>query len=207
MMSNALKRFLDIAGALVGIVLLSPVWLIIILWIWLDSGRPVFFLQQRLGKRGRPFSMYKFRSMVLNAEGMNEGLFSYEGDKRITTPGRYIRAMSLDELPQLINILTGEMSIVGPRPPVTYELGNYADFDARLKSRFVVKPGLTGLAQISGRNALTWDQKIEYDLEYISRFRKYGIREDIRIIFLTFGTVLLMRNTIEQRPEGEEKPN
>ncbi len=206
-MKNALKRFIDISGALVGIVLLSPVWLIIILWIWLDSGRPVFFLQQRLGKHGRPFSMYKFRSMVVNAESMGEGLFSYEDDKRITTPGRYIRAMSLDELPQLINILMGEMSIVGPRPPVTYELGNYADFDARLKGRFVVKPGLTGLAQISGRNALTWDQKIEYDLKYIARFRKYGILEDIRIIFATIGIVVLMRNTIEQRPEGEEKQN
>lgn len=206
-MKNALKRFIDISGALVGIVLLSPVWLIIILWIWLDSGRPVFFLQQRLGKHGRPFSMYKFRSMVVNAESMGEGLFSYEDDKRITTPGRYIRAMSLDELPQLINILMGEMSIVGPRPPVTYELGNYADFDARLKGRFVVKPGLTGLAQISGRNALTWDQKIEYDLRYIARFQKYGILEDIRIIFATIGIVVLMRNTIEQRPEGEEKQN
>jgi lipopolysaccharide/colanic/teichoic acid biosynthesis glycosyltransferase len=206
-MKNALKRFIDISGALVGIVLLSPVWLIIILWIWLDSGRPVFFLQQRLGKHGRPFSMYKFRSMVVNAESMGEGLFSYEDDKRITTPGRYIRAMSLDELPQLINILMGEMSIVGPRPPVTYELGNYADFDARLKGRFVVKPGLTGLAQISGRNALTWDQKIEYDLRYIARFQKYGILEDIRIIFSTIGIVVLMRNTIEQRPEGEEKQN
>jgi lipopolysaccharide/colanic/teichoic acid biosynthesis glycosyltransferase len=206
-MKNALKRFIDISGALVGIVLLSPVWLIIILWIWLDSGRPVFFLQQRLGKHGRPFSMYKFRSMVVNAESMGEGLFSYEDDKRITTPGRYIRAMSLDELPQLINILMGEMSIVGPRPPVTYELGDYADFDARLKGRFVVKPGLTGLAQISGRNALTWDQKIEYDLRYIARFQKYGILEDIRIIFATIGIVVLMRNTIEQRPEGEEKQN
>lgn len=206
-MKNALKRFIDISGALVGIVLLSPVWLIIILWIWLDSGRPIFFLQQRLGKHGRPFSMYKFRSMVVNAESMGEGLFSYEDDKRITTPGRYIRAMSLDELPQLINILMGEMSIVGPRPPVTYELGNYADFDARLKGRFVVKPGLTGLAQISGRNALTWDQKIEYDLRYIARFQKCGILEDIRIIFATIGIVVLMRNTIEQRPEGEEKQN
>lgn len=204
-MKHALKRPIDIVGALIGIVLLSPIWLVILLWTWVDSGRPVFFLQQRLGKDGRPFLMYKFRSMVVNAENMEEGLFSYEGDKRITLPGRYIRATSLDELPQLINILKGDMSMVGPRPPVVYELGNYADFNARLKRRFVVRPGLTGLAQVSGRNALTWDQKTEYDLKYIDRFQKYGIWEDLRIIFLTFRIVASMRNTIEPRVDGEDQ--
>ena len=197
-----LKRLFDIVGSLAGILILSPLLLGIALWIWLDSGRPVFFLQQRLGKGGRMFWMYKFRSMVVNAESMGDGLCSYEGDRRITVPGRYIRAASLDELPQLFNIFKGDMSIVGPRPPVTYELGNYADFDDRLKSRFVVKPGLTGLAQISGRNALNWDEKIEYDLRYIDRFRKYGLLEDLRIVIATIGVVLSMRNTVEGRPQG-----
>lgn len=195
------KRLLDIIGSLAGIILLSPLLIGITIWILLDSGWPVFFLQQRLGRNGRVFWMYKFRSMVVNAEQMGDGLCSFEGDRRITTPGRYIRAASMDELPQLLNIFIGDMSIVGPRPPVTYELGDYADFDARLKSRFVVKPGLTGLAQISGRNSLEWDQKIEYDLRYIELYRKYGVLEDLRIIFLTVGVVFSMRNTVEARPK------
>lgn len=202
-MNAILKRLFDIMGASLGIVLLSPVLLAIALWIMIDSGRPIFYVQDRLGKNGRVFSMFKFRSMVVNAERMEEGLFSYEDDKRISLPGKYIRAASLDELPQLFNILKGDMAIVGPRPPVTYELGNYADFDDRLKGRFVMKPGLTGLAQVSGRNALNWDQKISYDLEYIERFKKYGILEDIRIIALTPWTVLSMRNTIEKRPDQD----
>lgn len=205
-MTRILKRTLDIIGALIGITILSPLLLAIALWIWLDSGRPLFFAQQRLGKDGRLFRMYKFRSMVVNAESMDEGLFSYTDDKRITLPGKYIRFVSLDEMPQLINVIKGDMSLVGPRPPVSYELGNYEDFDARLKGRFVVKPGITGLAQVSGRNALSWDQKIEYDLQYIERVKKYGILEDFRILFLTVGVVASMKNTIEGRPlkDGHE---
>jgi lipopolysaccharide/colanic/teichoic acid biosynthesis glycosyltransferase len=205
-MTRILKRTLDIIGALIGITILSPLLLAIALWIWLDSGRPLFFAQQRLGKDGRLFWMYKFRSMVINAESMDEGLFSYTDDKRITLPGKYIRFVSLDEMPQLINVIKGDMSLVGPRPPVSYELGNYEDFDARLKGRFVVNPGITGLAQVSGRNALSWDQKIEYDLQYIERVKKYGILEDFRILLLTVGVVASMKNTIEGRPlkDGHE---
>ena len=204
-MKHTQKRLLDVIGASVGIMVLSPLLLGIALWIVIDSGWPVFYVQDRLGKKGRAFSMYKFRSMVVNAEQMEEGLFSYEDDMRITMAGRYIRAASLDELPQLFNILKGDMSLVGPRPAVTYELGNYADFDDRLKGRFVMKPGLTGLAQISGRNALNWEQKIEYDLQYIERFNRYGILEDLRIILTTPTVVLSMRDTVEKRPEGAGK--
>ncbi|MHA6643019.1 sugar transferase [Mesorhizobium sp. A623] len=204
-MRHTLKRLFDIVGALVGIVLLSPVLLGIALWIVIDSGWPIFYLGDRLGKNGRVFRMYKFRSMVVNAEHMEEGLFSYEGDRRITQPGRYIRATSLDELPQLFNILKGDMSFVGPRPAVIDELGSYADFNDRLKRRFVMNPGLTGLAQISGRNSLNWDQKIEYDLQYIDRFNKYGILEDLRIILVTPTVVMSMRDTVEKRPEDDGK--
>lgn len=205
-MTNVIKRAMDIVGALVGLTVASPLICVIAVWIRLDSKGPIFFVQKRLGKDGRPFSMYKFRTMVQNAESMSEGLFSYSDDARITTPGKYVRPASLDELPQLINVLKGDMSIVGPRPPVTYELGNYEDFDATLRSRFVVKPGITGLAQVTGRNAFNWDEKIVYDLKYIERFRKYGILEDFRILLLTFGVVLSMTNTIESRPEdGREK--
>lgn len=199
-MNYALKRLLDILGSVVGIIVLSPLLLIVALWILIDSGRPIFYLQDRLGINGRVFRMYKFRSMVVNAEQMQEGLFSYADDPRITAPGRFIRAASFDELPQLFNILRGDMSLVGPRPAVTYELGNYADFDEQLRGRFVMRPGLTGLAQISGRNALDWNQKIAYDLQYIERFKKYGILEDLRIIALTPAMVLSMRDTIEKHP-------
>jgi lipopolysaccharide/colanic/teichoic acid biosynthesis glycosyltransferase len=202
-MNYALKRLLDILGSLAGIIVLSPFLLIVALWILIDSGRPVFYLQDRLGTNGRVFRMYKFRSMVVNAEQMKEGLFSYADDPRISAPGKLIRAASFDELPQLFNILKGDMSLVGPRPAVTYELGNYTDFDDRLKGRFVMRPGLTGLAQISGRNALSWDQKIEFDLQYIERFKKYGILEDLRIIALTPAMVLSMRDTIEKHPDGK----
>ncbi|UYO44336.1 sugar transferase [Rhodopseudomonas palustris] len=206
-MMQILKRLLDIFGATIGLLLSTPILLGVALWIWLDSGRPVFFKQERLGRNGRTFTMLKFRSMVVNAEAMEEGLFSYADDRRITVPGKYIRATSLDELPQLFNILKGDMSIVGPRPPVVYELGSYPDFDERLKGRFIVKPGLTGLAQVLGRNALNWEQKIALDLQYIERFKNYGILEDIRIIFLTIGIVISMRNTIERRPESHINEN
>lgn len=204
-MTNVIKRLVDIVVALIGLIVASPLICVIAIWIKLDSKGPVLFVQKRLGKDGRPFPMYKFRTMVQNAENMSEGLFSYSDDKRITGPGKCIRPASLDELPQLINVLKGDMSIVGPRPPVTYELGNYEDFDATLRSRFVVKPGITGLAQVTGRNALNWDEKIVFDLKYIERFRKYGILEDFRILLLTIGVVFSMSNTIESRPE--DRPN
>lgn len=202
-MKYALKRLLDVVGSLVGIVILAPILLLVGLWILIDSGWPIFYLQDRLGTDGRVFRMYKFRSMVVNAEQMKEGLFSYADDPRITAPGRFIRAASFDELPQLFNILKGDMSLVGPRPAVTYELGNYDEFDDHLKGRFVMPPGLTGLAQISGRNSLSWEEKIAYDLRYIERFKKYGILEDLRIIALTPAMVLSMRDTIEKHPDDK----
>lgn len=197
MFNRVLKRAIDVVGATCALIVLSPVFVAIGVWIWADSGFPVFFRQDRLGRNGRVFSMYKFRSMIVGAEQQEEGLFTYDGDRRITSPGRFIRALSLDELPQFINVLRGEMSLVGPRPAVTYELGNYADFDERLKRRFSLKPGLTGQAQISGRNALNWDQKIEHDLRYIDRFERYGVVEDIRIMAVTPWVVLSMRDTNE----------
>lgn len=198
---NVIKRALDIFAAVAGLIFVAPLMVAIAIWIKLDSRGPILFVQKRLGKDGRPFAMYKFRTMVENAESMSEGLFSYSDDRRITRPGNFIRPASLDELPQLLNILKGDMSVVGPRPPVTYELGNYEDFDATLRRRFTVKPGVTGLAQVTGRNALNWDQKIVYDLKYIERFKKYGVLEDFRILLLTIRVVLSMRNTIENRPK------
>jgi lipopolysaccharide/colanic/teichoic acid biosynthesis glycosyltransferase len=198
-MQNCLKRVFDLAVALVACLLLAPVLLVIAGLIKLDSRGPVFFVQKRLGLRGGVFPMFKFRTMVQDAEKMGTGLFSYENDPRITRVGRFLRQTSLDELPQLLNVIRGEMSIVGPRPPVTYELGDYAGFSEALKFRFTVKPGITGLAQVSGRNNLDWDRKVVYDTEYIRKFRTYGVAYDCYIILRTIRVVLSMRDVVEKQ--------
>jgi lipopolysaccharide/colanic/teichoic acid biosynthesis glycosyltransferase len=129
--------------------------------------------------------MMKFRSMVQNAEKQGTGLFNYEDDPRVTRSGRFLRDHSLDELPQLINILKGDMSIVGPRPCVVYELGDYATLNKRYKKRFEVIAGLTGYAQIQGRNELDWDVKVDFDNQYIDLYKKWGVALDVYIILKT----------------------
>jgi len=151
--NNILKRFGDILLSLLALVVLSPVMLVCAIWVKLDSNGPVIFRQDRLTKNGKVFKMMKFRSMVQDAEKQGTGLFNYEDDPRVTRSGRFLRDHSLDELPQLINILKGDMSIVGPRPCVVYELGDYATLNKRYKKRFEVIAGLTGYAQIQGRNS------------------------------------------------------
>jgi lipopolysaccharide/colanic/teichoic acid biosynthesis glycosyltransferase len=193
-----LKRTLDLAIALSVAVLVSPLLLVIALLVKLDSKGPVLFVQDRLGLAGSVFQMYKFRTMVRNAEQMGTGLFSYEDDPRVTRVGRILRQTSLDELPQVVNVIKGDMSIVGPRPPVTYELGNYADFPRELKHRFTVKPGITGLAQLSGRNDLDWDGKLVFDTKYIRKYNSYGVAYDLYLIVRTVWVVLSMRNVIEK---------
>jgi len=150
-----LKRIIDIIGSLVGLVILSPVFLVIALFIKMDSPGPVFFVQDRLGLRGRTFRIIKFRTMVVNAENIGDGLrVKSERDPRITKVGRILRATSLDELPQLINVLKGDMSLVGPRPPATYHpYDGYAKYPEWAKKRFEMRPGITGLAQVRLRNS------------------------------------------------------
>lgn len=193
------KRILDIACAICALILFSPLFLIIAIAIKATSSGPVFFIQDRLGKDCGVFRMFKFRTMVENAEKMGTGLFSYADDDRITKVGHILRKSSLDELPQFINVFLGTMSIVGPRPPVTYELGNIEDFTPEMKIRFKVKPGITGLAQISGRNDLDWDQKIKHDNLYVEKFQKWGALYDLGILFKTVWVVLSFKNTIEER--------
>jgi len=190
LLHTIIKRIFDILFSLFGLIIFSPFFLIIGLIIKFDSKGPVFFKQGRLGKNGKDFKMYKFRSMVENAEFSGTGLFNYSDDPRVTKVGKVLRNYSLDELPQIINIFKGDMSCVGPRPPVSYELGKYENFDKKLKKRFIVKPGVTGYAQINGRNELSWDEKIEFDLQYISDFNRCGILLDIKIIFITIIKVL-----------------
>lgn len=178
--------------------------LIIAIAIKLDSKGSALFKQERLTKNGKVFTMYKFRTMIENAEKMGTGLFNYANDFRVTRVGKFLRKSSLDELPQLFNILKGDMSIVGPRPPVTYELGKYEELSDEYKRRFTVLPGITGLAQISGRNELSWDEKVKYDNKYIDLFKKYGILIDLKIIILTIINVFKMKDIYEIKEEGTE---
>jgi len=199
-----LKRIFDLTVAIPILALLWPLLLLISVLIKLESPGPVLFIQDRIGKNGAVFRMYKFRTMVVNAEKTGTGLCSYAGDPRVTNVGKYLRALSLDELPQLLNVLMGSMSIVGPRPAVTYELGDYAMLSDHVKTRFRVKPGITGLAQVSGRNGLDWSQKIILDNMYVERFARLGIFEDFVIAIRTVWVILSMRNVIEQAPQGGE---
>lgn len=199
--NGCLKRVFDLVFALLGLVVLLPLFLLIALAIRLDSKGPVLFLQGRLGKDGRVFRICKFRSMCDKAEFIGTGLFNYADDPRVTKVGGFLRKTSLDELPQLWNIMVGDMSFVGPRPPVTYELGDYEAFDADLKRCFSVKPGVTGLAQINGRNELSRDEKTVFDLAYIDGFSKWGLLLDARIMLVTVFKVLTMEGSHE-RPEN-----
>jgi lipopolysaccharide/colanic/teichoic acid biosynthesis glycosyltransferase len=194
-----LKRAIDVIGGWAALVLFALPMLLIAIAIRVDSKGPVFFCQDRLGLRMQPFRMIKFRSMVDNAEHLGTGLFSYVGDPRITRAGHFLRKTSLDELPQIFNVLRGEMSLVGPRPPVTYELGPLEDYTYDMKQRFEVKPGITGLAQVSGRNNLTWPEKLVYDIRYVKMFRQKGIVLDISILCQTVWVVLTGRDTVEKK--------
>jgi len=131
------------------------------------------------------YPIYKFRSMVVNAENMGAGIFNMRNDNRVTRVGSFLRSTSLDEMPQFINIIMGDMSFVGPRPPVSYELGDLNKLNQEFENRFRMKPGITGLAQVSGRNELSWDEKVRYDNRYIELFEKYGILIDIKLLLLT----------------------
>ena len=198
-MNYAIKRFFDIVLSAVALIVLFPVFLIISIAVKVDSKGPIFFCQERLTKNGKRFMMLKFRSMVINAEKMGTGLFNYENDSRVTKVGRWLRNSSFDELPQLINVLFGEMAIVGPRPPVTYELGDYDTLNSRYKKRFVVKAGITGLAQVKGRNAAGWDKKVNYDNQYIDLFRRYGVLIDIKILYNTIINVFICKDIYEEK--------
>lgn len=195
------KCVLDFILAFIGITVLSPLLLLVAILIRLESKGPIFFLQERLGQDGKVFKIYKFRTMVDGAINMGSGLRTDEGDPRITKVGDILRKTSLDELPQLINILKGEMSLIGPRPPVPYHPRRYEEYSDEQKRRFIVKPGITGYAQVVFRNNATWDERIELDLEYI---KKMSIIFDIHIFFLSIWTVLNRENIYaSQKPQSK----
>jgi len=166
------KYTFDRLFALMGIIILSPIFLLISIVIKIDSKGPVIFNQQRLGKNGESFNIHKFRTMIVGAEKTGDGLkVRSNEDTRITKAGNFLRKTSLDELPQLFNVLKGEMSLVGPRPPVIYHpYDGFQNYPEWAKKRFNMKPGVTGLAQVKVRNAVSWDGRIEYDNKYIDNF-------------------------------------
>jgi lipopolysaccharide/colanic/teichoic acid biosynthesis glycosyltransferase len=182
--NSAVKRMIDLAVGLLGSVISAPVVALLALAIRLESpGHPIY-TQTRAGKGGRPFSIYKLRTMVPGAEFTGAGLAIQEGDPRITRVGRFLRRYSLDELPNLYNVLRGEMSIVGPRPTLPVQVQQYTD---RQRGRLAVKPGITGWAQINGRASLPWAERIELDLYYV-KHQSLGL--DLRIMMRTVGMVL-----------------
>ncbi|WP_050636203.1 sugar transferase [Candidatus Stoquefichus sp. SB1] len=190
-MYKVFKRIIDFTLSLFGlIVLLLPMGIIALL-IKKEDGGPILFLQDRMGINGQKFKIYKFRTMIENAENVGTGLDSYSDDFRVTKIGYFLRNTSLDEIPQLFNILKGDMSIVGPRPPVYKTFINYPNIDKKFLIRFTVKPGITGLAQVNGRNELSWDEKIIYDKKYVESCHGIvGFIQDLKIIFKTIIKVL-----------------
>lgn len=182
------KKFLDRILSLVALILLSPIFLIVALAVKHEEpGAPIFYSQVRIGRNGRIFKMYKFRSMVVNADQKlkyllkdNESdgaMFKMKEDPRITRVGRVIRKYSVDELPQLFNVLKGDMALVGPRPPLQRELCDYTEYD---KQRLMVTPGCTGLWQVTLRNSVGFDEMVKLDIEYIE---KSGLLFDLSILF------------------------
>ncbi|MDE6189351.1 MAG: sugar transferase [Clostridia bacterium] len=194
-----LKRAFDVIASMLLVILLLPIWIIVAIAIKCDSKGPVLFKQRRRTKNGRIFTMYKFRSMVIDAEKQQVGIFNYAGDPRVTKVGKFLRTTSLDELPQLFNVIKGDLSIVGPRPCVEYELGDFDTLNKKYKKRFEVRAGITGLAQIKGRNENSWEEKVEYDNEYIDLFIKKGILIDVKILLGTIGKVFGKKNICEEK--------
>lgn len=185
-----LKRSLDIIASICGLILLSPVLLIVSILIKMESKGPIFFMQKRIGLNGKEFNMYKFRSMVVNAEELKEKLkdknemsgpmFKIKDDPRITKVGKFIRKTSIDELPQLVNVLKGEMSLVGPRPSLPDEV---KEFEKWMLRRLNVKPGITCYWQVMGRNKIGFEDWMRLDVKYVNE-RSFWL--DIKLIFKTF---------------------
>ena len=193
-----LKRIIDIFISVTGLVVLSPIFLLISIMIYFKLGSPVFFIQKRPGKNEKIFKMIKFRTM-LDAKDKKGNLLPDK--KRLTSFGKFLRSSSLDELPELINVLKGEMSLVGPRPLLVEYLPRYNEHQAR---RHEMRPGITGLAQVNGRNAISWEDKFDYDVKYIDNF---SLLLDLKIIIKTFSKVFKREDISSKNHATMEKFN
>lgn len=178
-MNILLKRIFDVFGSLAGLIILSPVFLLVVVLIKVDSAGPVFFRHERVGKNGKLFRPFKFRTMAIESINKGLGYNVSENDERITKIGGFLRKWGIDEFPQLINVFRGEMSLVGPRPTFSYQVEKYNDFE---KKRLLMKPGITGLAIIHGRNSLSWKERIDYDVQYVEN---WSFLSDLKILIKT----------------------
>lgn len=182
-----IKRVIDLIIAIPVLVIAAIPMTLVALAIKMDSPGPVLFKQDRLGKNGKVFQMLKFRSMVVNAEHTGSGVYSGKGDSRVTRVGRLIRATSVDELPQLINVLRGDMSLLGPRPPLTYHPWPLEEYTEEQRHMFDVRPGFSGWAQVHGRKDVEWNHRIELNVWYVEHVR---FLLDVKIFFMTIFKVL-----------------
>ncbi len=195
-----MRRLFDIVVAATALTLTSPILAVAIVAIRLESrGHPIY-RQRRIGKDGRPFDVLKLRTMVAGAESMGSGLAVNEGDPRITRVGAVLRRFSIDELPNLVNVLKGDMAIVGPRPTVPIQVEQYTE---RQRGRLAVKPGITGWAQVNGRTSLPWDERIELDLWYIEH---HSWRLDVKILLRTAALVLGGKGLYKGETGGWRQP-
>lgn len=187
MYKHFFKRFFDLVVSLVALVIASPILLITAIAIKVESKGPAIFIQQRVGKNGKVYDMYKFRSMCVGAEQQEGGVFCKKGDARVTKVGAFIRATSIDELPQLVNIIKGEMSLIGPRPVLTYYPKKWDEYTQEELKRFDALPGVTGWAAVHGRKTNTVEARFAYDNYYVENL---SLWLDIKIFFLTIKSVL-----------------
>ncbi len=191
MYKHFLKRIFDIVLSFLGITILAVPMLFIALAVKIDSKGPVIFKQERIGKNGKVFNIWKFRSMKVGAEKTGSGVYSEKGDPRITKVGKFLRATSLDEIPQFFNIFIGDMSFIGPRPPLTYHPWTIDKYSDEQKKMFNVRPGVTGWAQVNGRKEVEWNKRIELNVWYVENLSFWL---DIKIIFKTIGKVFSNAN-------------
>lgn len=182
MYKHFFKRFFDLFISVLGLIICALPMLIVAVAIKCESKGPVIFKQERVGKNGKLFKIYKFRSMCVGAEKIGSGVYSGKGDARVTKVGRILRATSLDELPQLVNLLKGDMSLVGPRPPLTYHPWTWDKYTEEQRRMFDVRPGITGWAQVNGRKDVEWNKRIQLSVWYVDHV---SLWLDIKILFMT----------------------
>lgn len=187
-MQRFLKSQIDFWGSFFLLFILAPLFLVVVVFVKIDSSGPVFFRHERIGKGRKPFSPFKFRTMVQGAEKKGLKHTVSRTDERITRIGRILRSWGIDEFPQLINVVKGEMSLVGPRPTLLYQVEKYSDFQ---KKRLLVKPGIVGLALIMGRNRLSWEKRIQYDVWYVEH---WSLWLDLKIMLKSLYVVLISKD-------------
>ena len=202
MYKKIFKRFFDFIISFIAIVVLAIPMLLVAIIIKIDSKGPVIFKQERIGRNGKVFFIYKFRSMCVGAEKTGSGVYSGKNDSRVTKVGKIIRATSIDELPQFFNILKGDMSFVGPRPPLTYHPWKIEEYTPEQKRMFEVRPGVTGWAQINGRKGVEWNKRIELNVWYVDHV---SLWLDIKILFKTVIKVFKNEDNVNVGATVEKK--